>query len=246
MMFKGKIVAITGAAGGIGQSLCRYFAARARRSRPSTGAQALEASAGELGATASRRRMPWPISATRTPWRRPSQRCLRALGAVDILVNNAGFSAHPTFARTDPESWQHEVNGNLNGAYYCAHAVIAGDEGEGRRHRSSPSARSTASARWAIRPTARPRPGMISLTRSLAHGIWPLQHPLQHRACRARCARPVGAAARPRTQRCWRRCAVVSARPHRRSGRRGDGRGLPCLRCRRARSPAWRCPSIAD
>ena len=27
MSFKGKVVAITGAAGGIGQSLCRYFAA---------------------------------------------------------------------------------------------------------------------------------------------------------------------------------------------------------------------------
>ena len=26
MMFKDKVVAITGAAGGIGQSLCRYFA----------------------------------------------------------------------------------------------------------------------------------------------------------------------------------------------------------------------------
>ena len=26
MSFKGKVVAITGAAGGIGQSLCRYFA----------------------------------------------------------------------------------------------------------------------------------------------------------------------------------------------------------------------------
>ena len=26
MIFKGKVVAITGAAGGIGQSLCRYFA----------------------------------------------------------------------------------------------------------------------------------------------------------------------------------------------------------------------------
>ncbi len=37
MMFAGKVVAITGAAGGIGQSLCRYFAdRRARRSRPST------------------------------------------------------------------------------------------------------------------------------------------------------------------------------------------------------------------
>ena len=30
MMFKGKVVAITGAAGGIGQSLCRYFGIEGR------------------------------------------------------------------------------------------------------------------------------------------------------------------------------------------------------------------------
>ena len=47
-----------------------------------------------------------------------------ALGPVDILINNAGGSDHPTLARTDPAGWQREINGNLNGAYNCAHAVI--------------------------------------------------------------------------------------------------------------------------
>jgi len=46
------------------------------------------------------------------------------LGTVDILINNAGFSKHPTFARTDPAGWEHDVKGNLNGAYFCAHAVL--------------------------------------------------------------------------------------------------------------------------
>jgi NAD(P)-dependent dehydrogenase (short-subunit alcohol dehydrogenase family) len=46
------------------------------------------------------------------------------LGAIDILINNAGFSKHPTFARTDPAGWRDDVNGNLNGAYNCAYAVL--------------------------------------------------------------------------------------------------------------------------
>ena len=56
---------------------------------------------------------------------------VKALGPIDILVNNAGFSSHPTFARTNPESWDHEVNGNLNGAYTCAHAVLEGMKARG-------------------------------------------------------------------------------------------------------------------
>ena len=58
---------------------------------------------------------------------------VESFGQVDILINNAGFSSHPTFARTTPESWQHEVNGNLNGYYYCAHAVLDNMKGFGLR-----------------------------------------------------------------------------------------------------------------
>ena len=48
------------------------------------------------------------------------------MGPVDILVNNAGGSAHRTFARTDPAGWRQDIGGNLDNAYYCAHAVIPG------------------------------------------------------------------------------------------------------------------------
>ena len=48
----------------------------------------------------------------------------KSLGPVDILVNNAGFSQQPTLERTTPESWKADVDGNLNGTYYCTHAVL--------------------------------------------------------------------------------------------------------------------------
>jgi len=47
-----------------------------------------------------------------------------ALGPVDILINNAGFSGVPTLEVTSPGDFRRLVEGNLNGAYYCAHAVL--------------------------------------------------------------------------------------------------------------------------
>ena len=49
MMFKGKVVAITGAAGGIGQSLCTYFAAEGATIAAIDRSGAVEAFAKGLG-----------------------------------------------------------------------------------------------------------------------------------------------------------------------------------------------------
>jgi NAD(P)-dependent dehydrogenase (short-subunit alcohol dehydrogenase family) len=89
------------------------------------------------------------------------------LGPVDILINNAGFSEHPTFASTDPAAWQHDVNGNLNGAYYCAYAVVPGMKAKGA---GSIIAIGSVNGLGALGDPAysAAKAGMISLTRSLA------------------------------------------------------------------------------
>jgi NAD(P)-dependent dehydrogenase (short-subunit alcohol dehydrogenase family) len=127
MSFKGKVVAITGADGGIGQALCRHFAsegatiaaidkrasvAEFARELRSTGTSVVHAVA-DVGNSDE-------VAAT-----------FAAIGPVDVLVNNAGFSEHPTFPKTDPEAWAYDVNGNLNSAYNCAHAVIPGMQAKG-------------------------------------------------------------------------------------------------------------------
>ena len=126
MIFKGKVVAITGAAGGVGQSLCRYFidegatiAAIDKNASVERLAADLKAVAGTFCHIVADISQPGEVA-------RAFAALTDALGPVDILVNNAGGSDHSTFARTDPAGWQSEINGNLNSAYYCAHAVIPG------------------------------------------------------------------------------------------------------------------------
>jgi NAD(P)-dependent dehydrogenase (short-subunit alcohol dehydrogenase family) len=126
MTFKDKVVAVTGAAGGIGQSLCRYFidegakvaAIDKKTSVENIGAD-LMAVAGTFSHAVADVSEPDEVA-------RAFASLTHALGPIDILVNNAGGSSHSTFARTDPAGWRREIDGNLNGAYYCAHAVIPG------------------------------------------------------------------------------------------------------------------------
>ncbi len=124
MTFEGKVVAITGAAGGIGQSLCRHFGGQGAVIAAIDKSVALDAFADELNNSGIRTAHVIADIGDREAVAAAFASLSSAVGTIDILVNNAGFSSHPTFARTTPDSWQHEVNGNLNGYYYCAHAVL--------------------------------------------------------------------------------------------------------------------------
>jgi NADP-dependent 3-hydroxy acid dehydrogenase YdfG len=49
----------------------------------------------------------------------------RDLGRIDILVNNAGTNLKErAFRELTPESWQRLLRTNLDGAFYCIHAVL--------------------------------------------------------------------------------------------------------------------------
>jgi NAD(P)-dependent dehydrogenase (short-subunit alcohol dehydrogenase family) len=122
--FTGKVVAITGAAGGVGTSLCRYFIDAGAK------VAAIDKKAGVENLLADLKASPDTFASSVADIGDPRvvERAFRsltgALGPVDILVNNAGGSAHRTFARTDPVGWRQEINVNLDSAYHCAHAVL--------------------------------------------------------------------------------------------------------------------------
>jgi len=124
--FKGKVVAITGAAGGVGRSLCRYFidegakvAAIDKKATVESLRSDLEASPATFAAVAADISEPPEVE-------RAFASLAGALGPVDILVNNAGGSSHGTLARTDAAGWRHEIRVNADSAYFCAQAVIPG------------------------------------------------------------------------------------------------------------------------
>ena len=51
----------------------------------------------------------------------------KKLGKIDILVNNAGTNIKDrTFRQLTPEVWQKLIRTNLDGAFYCIHAVFPG------------------------------------------------------------------------------------------------------------------------
>lgn len=122
--FAGKTVLITGAAGGIGQSLARTFASKgaslALLDKTDTVADVAKtlaeegckcaASVADIGSSGQ-------VADAFGELR-------KALGPVEILVNNAGFSSASNLETTDAEAWCDDVNGNLNGAYHCtSHAL---------------------------------------------------------------------------------------------------------------------------
>ncbi len=124
MIFKDNVVAITGAAGGVGRSLCRYFIDEGARIAAIDKTASVERLAAEMQATSETFAHAVADISHPAQVARAFASLTGALGPIDILVNNAGGSNHSAFARTDPAGWRHEIDVNLNSAYYCAHAVI--------------------------------------------------------------------------------------------------------------------------
>ena len=124
MEFENKVVAITGAAGGIGQELCNYFAEQGAAIVALDRSDRVTAFGDRLrGRGASVETAVVDIvdaEAVRLAFAQLTAR----LGPVDILINNAGVSNNPSLERTTPAGFNEDVDANLNGAYNCAHAVL--------------------------------------------------------------------------------------------------------------------------
>ncbi len=125
MSFSGRCVVITGAAGGIGQALCRRFA----RDGAALGlidrreavlecvdelTKAGTASAGVVADIADANAVAQALSGLRS-----------RLGAVDVLINNAGFTYRSRVSDTSSQEWRDHLAGNLDGAFHCSRLVLA-------------------------------------------------------------------------------------------------------------------------
>jgi NAD(P)-dependent dehydrogenase (short-subunit alcohol dehydrogenase family) len=131
-LFDKKIVAITGAAGGIGQELSRHFGREGAIIYAIDKQDEVNTFAIELAAEGI---TVHPLACDISDAGAVAKglgKLMADFGDVDILVNNAGFSEHPTIEKTTPADWAYDINGNLNGAYNCVHAVLPGMKKKGK------------------------------------------------------------------------------------------------------------------
>jgi 2-hydroxycyclohexanecarboxyl-CoA dehydrogenase len=92
--FEDKVVAITGAAGGIGRSLCRYFIDEGAKVAAIDKKTSIESLGFDLKAAAEMFASAVADISEPTQVDRAFASLTDALGPVDVLVNNAGGSAH--------------------------------------------------------------------------------------------------------------------------------------------------------
>jgi NAD(P)-dependent dehydrogenase (short-subunit alcohol dehydrogenase family) len=125
MDFIGKTILITGAAGGIGQSMCKYFADRGAR------IAALDISDAVMGFVDTLVERGVEAAAAQADIANADDvteaiSVLRdKLGTIDILVNNAGISNAASLETSSQKSWRDDLAINLSGAYHCTDAVMA-------------------------------------------------------------------------------------------------------------------------
>ena len=123
-IFDSKVVIITGAAGGIGQELCKHFGARGASIGALDNRDLVADFVGEIREQGIKAAAAVADVGDTRQAGGAIDSLMSGLGRADILINNAGFSDHPSLEKTTPDTWRDEVNGNLNGAYNCASAVL--------------------------------------------------------------------------------------------------------------------------
>lgn len=123
--FAGRLVVVTGAAGGLGAALCdRFTRAGASVAALDVDEAGLDTLCRRLGEREGR---VLPVRCDVTS----EADCLQAfariraeLGGVDVLVNNAGITHRSPFARTAPRVLRQVIEVNYLGAVHCTHAAL--------------------------------------------------------------------------------------------------------------------------
>ncbi len=123
---RGKVVIVTGAAGGIGKAVTMAFATAGARVIAADirldAARLLASQLVDLGFDV----IPELVDiAEPKSSRRLAEITLDKLGKIDVLINNAGIDAPRGKAWELPdEHWQTIINVNLSGAFWCTKAVL--------------------------------------------------------------------------------------------------------------------------
>ncbi|MGL4424341.1 MAG: SDR family oxidoreductase, partial [Gemmataceae bacterium] len=122
--FTNQVVLITGAGSGVGRAIAIAFAAAgakvALNGRDAAKLQEVQSVIGAENCLVCPGDVGDPLACQQMV-----QQTTERFGRVDILVNNAGGNIKERSLRElTPESWAKLIDANLNGAFYCLHAVL--------------------------------------------------------------------------------------------------------------------------
>ncbi|MGO4327173.1 SDR family oxidoreductase [Cupriavidus sp. 2TAF22] len=127
----GKTAWITGGSSGIGRACAlSLWQAGATVVISARSQEAIDALVAECG---NERIIALPLDvADRAAVEAAGRQLQERIGAVDILVNAAGINvANRKLSKLTPADWDQVIDINLNGAFYCMHAVLPGMREQG-------------------------------------------------------------------------------------------------------------------
>jgi NADP-dependent 3-hydroxy acid dehydrogenase YdfG len=121
----GKVAVVTGGGSGVGKAVAaKLLAAGAKLVLAGRDASKLAAAAADLAGGDRVVIVPTDVT-TAAACEDLIRRATDAFGRVDILVNNAGMNLKNRAVRElTPEAWDQLIRTNLDGAFYCIHAVL--------------------------------------------------------------------------------------------------------------------------
>lgn len=170
---KAKTALVTGGGRGIGEAICRAFAAQgARVAVADIDPAAADATVGDLPGDEGLA-VEMDVASTDSV-RKGVERAISCFGHLDILVNNAGVVTYTTVDDCSEEVWDRIFAVNLKGTFFCAQAAAGHmkDRGSGTIiNMSSLAAKNGGLA--AGPPYAAAKAGVLTLTITLARALAP-------------------------------------------------------------------------
>ena len=130
-----RVAVVTGAAGGIGQAICKRFVAEGVKVvAADINSEALQEFIGSLGKSDNSVVVKSLDITDYDAVLQTIESVADELGHIDILVNNAGWDIAKPFIDTDPELWDKIININLRGPLNMHKAVLPAmlDNGGGK------------------------------------------------------------------------------------------------------------------
>jgi NAD(P)-dependent dehydrogenase (short-subunit alcohol dehydrogenase family) len=130
----GKVVIVTGGAGGIGRTYCRHLAAEGATVAIADldGAGASELAARICGERGPERAAAIPFDVTsEADVQRMAAETVERFGSIDVLVNNIGTYPHQDFEEITFDDWRRVMAINLDSIFLCSRAVLPVMKGQG-------------------------------------------------------------------------------------------------------------------